>query len=444
MPDHTTRSPDLEDRMHALLEGYRHSPITERKYALQWARFVAWCHKNDRAPLPTDDQTVAAYLAEEAPGRYAEGTIGVILAAIADRHRRAGHVPPGRELTKDTQAGVVRHHPRPRQTRRPLTADLVVRLAAAAPPVSPAARTLRAILVVGHAAQAPELQLRRLARQGIRQVKGGIVLSLPEAGSPGRTLPAREVEIWPTGDDLCPVGALADVLAVASSDRPLDDPSARARLRIAAGHAGVVLPLDPFPGAGLDPSDLWRVWVRVARSAAHFIRDRAYAMVVHCGPFQPSEPLALHGRDVVEHPDGLVVHLPWAPPDLFGRGQYVAIPRSPDPSCCPVAAVAQWRRLARTGDDDWLFAPIGPGNVGGPLDPRSAAYALDRLTERAGLGAGFSVGDLRRGFFHSARAAGESLLAITMAARVKRLETTRKILGEGPPLERRAVRAVGL
>lgn len=47
----------------------------------------------------------------------------------------------------------------------------------------------------------------------------------------------------------------------------------------------------------------------------------------------------------------------------------MAIPGSPDPSSCPVTALAEWRRLARTGDDDWLSVPISAGNVGGPLDP---------------------------------------------------------------------------
>lgn len=281
MSDRDAQPADLrrtKERMDALLEGYRHSPTTERKYALHWTRFVAWRHESDRLLLPAEDQTVAACLAEEAPGRYGEGTMGVILAAIGDRHRWAGHLPPGRAFTKETQAGIARDHP---------------------PGPGPGPRH------PGVRSPAPPPGAPRHPA-----VDRGFVLSLPEAGSPGRALAAREVEISPTGDDLCPVGAFADVLATTSADRPLDDPSVRARLRIAAGHAGVALSLDPSPGAGLAPKDPWRVWARVSRSAAHFIRDRAYAMLVRCGPFQPSEPLRLRGRDTVEHPHGLVVHLP--------------------------------------------------------------------------------------------------------------------------------------
>ena len=278
MSDRDEQPADLEqteERMDALLEGYRHSPTTERKCALHWTRFVAWRHENDRLLLPAEDQTVAACLAEEAPGRYGEGTMGVILAAIGDRHRWAGHLPPGRAFTKETQAGIARDHP-------PGPGPWHPGVRSPAPP--PGA-------------------------QGIRQLTGASSCRsprpVPRAGPlrPGRSRSPPPVTT-------CARSAFADVLATTSADRPLDDPSVRARVRIAAGHAGVALSLDASPGAGLAPKDPWRVWARVSRSAAHFIRDRAYAMLVRCGPFQPSEPLRLRGRDTVEHPHGLVVHLP--------------------------------------------------------------------------------------------------------------------------------------
>jgi hypothetical protein len=73
------------------------SASTRAGYAADWALFTDWCLATDRAALPADWATVAAFTAG-CPG--APATIRRRLAAIAHHHRTAGHpapADPGRE-----------------------------------------------------------------------------------------------------------------------------------------------------------------------------------------------------------------------------------------------------------------------------------------------------------------------------------------------------------
>lgn len=441
-PETRAHLAELEAEMARLLGTYRLAPRTELLYAKHWAAFEKWCASVGRPSLPADDETVAAYLAEAVPGRYGDGHVGVVLAAIAERHRRAGHLSPGQSLAKATRAGIAKVDGRPSRKPRALTAELT-ELAACADP-EPSVGTLRArtLLLAGHAGEVSHTQLSCLGRSWIERVGEGRRLAVPTTRGRRPHLSARMVELAARGDELCPVASLDALLEATPTPLPLSDPFALFILRRAAARAGVELTFDPYPAYGLDPTDLWRLFVHVSRDHVVFLRDRAYLLLLHAGPFEMSEPLRLRGGDLTENEEGLVVHLPWAKPDRFGRHELVTIPRAPDPAVCPVAAVAEWRRLARVGPDDWLFRSTGPQHEG-PLGGRSAYLSVRRLTSRAGLGP-VAPGDVRRGFFVSAREAGESLLSITMAARVKRLETTEAICAAVPPARRRAPRALGL
>lgn len=447
MPDDGPHSPnlaDLEGEMSRLLDSYRLAPTTERDYDRYWNIFTDWCASVGRSPLPADDETVAAFLAQAVPGRYADGSVAVMLAAIADRHRRANHRPPPQTLAKQTRDGIAKVEGRPVRRPRPLTADLTELAASAAPEASVGTLRARALLLVGHAGEVAHTQLRHLERRGIERLGERLFVAVPGNTRHRRHLTARAVELTPTGDARCPVAALEALLAVTGAPRPfaLSATTSLIRLRTAAARAGTELAMDPYPAHGLAPTDLWRVVMHVSWDSVIFVRDRAYLLLLHAGPFHKSEPLGLCGADLEETEAGLIIHLPWAPPDRFGRHEYVMIPRAPDAAACPVAAVAEWRRLRRIGPSDLLFSPTRSKGTR-RLGSTTARSSVRRLTERAGLGA-VSPGDVRRGFFVSASEAGESLLAITMAARVKRLETTRTICGAVAPERRRAPRALGL
>ena len=71
-----------------------HATETRRLYAADWAAFAAWCRAAGLAALPASPATVATYL-ESLSTTLKPGALARRAAAVADRHRRHGHPPPG-------------------------------------------------------------------------------------------------------------------------------------------------------------------------------------------------------------------------------------------------------------------------------------------------------------------------------------------------------------
>ena len=69
------------------------SSETRRLYAADWKAFVLWCLQHRYEALPAEPTAIAAYLASLSP-TLGPGALGRRAAAIADRHRRAGHTSP--------------------------------------------------------------------------------------------------------------------------------------------------------------------------------------------------------------------------------------------------------------------------------------------------------------------------------------------------------------
>lgn len=68
---------------------------TTRAYTEAWEQFQTWCASVDLASLPADPVTVERYIALAAQQRdLAASTLTVWIAAIAHRHRGAGHADP--------------------------------------------------------------------------------------------------------------------------------------------------------------------------------------------------------------------------------------------------------------------------------------------------------------------------------------------------------------
>ena len=86
----------------------RHATETRRLYATDWAAFVTWCRERRHPALPAAPATVATYLgflsATLKPGALARRA-----AAIADRHRRTGHVSPGTDPAVRAALRAARH-----------------------------------------------------------------------------------------------------------------------------------------------------------------------------------------------------------------------------------------------------------------------------------------------------------------------------------------------
>ncbi|MGI4795861.1 MAG: hypothetical protein ACRYG8_17690 [Janthinobacterium lividum] len=69
------------------------SAETRRLYAADWKAFVSWCRQHGQGAVLADPAFIAAYLTSLA-ATPESGALGRRAAAIADRHRRAGHASP--------------------------------------------------------------------------------------------------------------------------------------------------------------------------------------------------------------------------------------------------------------------------------------------------------------------------------------------------------------
>jgi hypothetical protein len=70
------------------------APATERAYRIGWDDFSAWCAFRRAEPLPAHPAAVAMYLSFLADRGLSAASIGQRAAAIAHRHRKAGHEAP--------------------------------------------------------------------------------------------------------------------------------------------------------------------------------------------------------------------------------------------------------------------------------------------------------------------------------------------------------------
>lgn len=118
---------------------------TRSAYASAWRRFEGWCRRSGYESLPAHPTVIAAYLVDAAETvnpdgerAYSTTSLGKWIAAIGDRHRRAGVEPnpAAHELVRQTTSGIRRQYAsrgdRPRTPRTPLLTDDVMLLVAAA------------------------------------------------------------------------------------------------------------------------------------------------------------------------------------------------------------------------------------------------------------------------------------------------------------------------
>lgn len=136
--------PAVQDRIVRAAAGAK-APGTRRAYDSAWSRFERWCEREGHLALPAHPAVVAAYLVDAADTMSADGTreyspatLTKWVAALTDRHRRAGmQVPPTQhETVRATLSGIRREYAaagdRPREPRAPLLTDDVLAIVAAA------------------------------------------------------------------------------------------------------------------------------------------------------------------------------------------------------------------------------------------------------------------------------------------------------------------------
>jgi hypothetical protein len=82
---------------------------TERAYSRGWDDFCVWCAFRQVEPLPAHPAAVAMYLSFLADRGLAVASISQRAAAIAHRHRKAGHeAPSANPVVQDTLRGIRR------------------------------------------------------------------------------------------------------------------------------------------------------------------------------------------------------------------------------------------------------------------------------------------------------------------------------------------------
>src|SRR5215471_116575 len=75
-------------------EGLVHAQSTLRAYKTQWRLFESWCKERSLPSFPAPPHVILVYLeARAAEGRGIQ-TLGQVLSAIREEHKRLGHPPP--------------------------------------------------------------------------------------------------------------------------------------------------------------------------------------------------------------------------------------------------------------------------------------------------------------------------------------------------------------
>jgi integrase len=155
------------------------SKSTHRAYASDWRDFESWCATHRQTSLPADPGTVAAYLSSLATtGKSKASTLRRRCAAIAYRHRAAGHDSPASHPgVKETLAGIVRTIGAAPRKKAALTVDMLAKAARRIPGDLHGLRD-RALILLGFAAALRRSELVGLDVEDIQRHPKGLVVTI--------------------------------------------------------------------------------------------------------------------------------------------------------------------------------------------------------------------------------------------------------------------------
>jgi integrase len=152
-------------------------PNTRRAYDWAWRRFVAWCERNDRTPLPATAETITEHAAYLRAKFAAAATIDQALGVIGAMHRNAGHAKPDTEQARNIVRGLRRELAEagvgPRQAP-PLTRDVLQQVVASLDLDKPLGRRDQVLLVLGWMMMARRSELAALRFADIAEVHEGL------------------------------------------------------------------------------------------------------------------------------------------------------------------------------------------------------------------------------------------------------------------------------
>jgi site-specific recombinase XerD len=181
------------------------APSTRKAYGTDFRLFREWCEARGVAALPAAPETVAAYLAAQAPISKAS-TLGRRIAAIRYAHKLAGlALPTDAEAVKATMRGIRRTYGSARVRKAPAVAGKMLGMVATAPDKLAGLRD-RALLLIGFGGALRRSELVALDVADIAETETGLLVSIRSS----KTDQEREgVSIAiARGDVACPAKAL--------------------------------------------------------------------------------------------------------------------------------------------------------------------------------------------------------------------------------------------
>jgi site-specific recombinase XerD len=179
---------------------------TERAYARGWGDFCAWSAFRGVEPLPAHPAAVAMYLSFLADRGLSAASIGQRAAAIAHRHRKAGHdAPTTNPVVQDALRGIRRTVGTAPRRKSAATADRIRAMLDACPDTMIGIRD-RALLALGFAGAFRRSELVALQVQDLEEVADGYRVTIRRSKT-DQTGEGAEIVI-PRGLKIRPVAAV--------------------------------------------------------------------------------------------------------------------------------------------------------------------------------------------------------------------------------------------
>lgn len=156
----------------------RRAASTRTTYASAWRRFERWCTARGIAAMPTNPETVCAYLAEFATEGVVSGTIEVACAAIAAAHQEADHSNPvADDMVKAVRRGIRRSlGTAPRRQSRPLSTDEIRVMVAGIDRATVKGTRDAALILLGFASALRRSELAGLDLEDLEHQPGGLLI----------------------------------------------------------------------------------------------------------------------------------------------------------------------------------------------------------------------------------------------------------------------------
>lgn len=182
---------------------------TERAYRRGWDDFGAWCAFRRVEPLPAHPAAVAMYLSFLADRGLSASSIGQRAAAIAHRHRKAGHdAPTTNPVVQDALRGIRRTIGTAPNRKSAATADRIRAMLDACPGTMIGIRD-RALLALGFAGAFRRSELAALQVSDLEEVADGFRVTIRRSKTDQtgegaeivvprglRIQPVRHVQTW--------------------------------------------------------------------------------------------------------------------------------------------------------------------------------------------------------------------------------------------------------